>query len=109
MKELGSRRYFFKRAALLALATGILRPAAVLGLSVWQNVSRRYLRPPGALDEADFLKTCINCGQCTKHCPQSIAIPQELQKVKRQFEGPLSQILLFVINQFINLGKRVRA
>jgi len=29
----------------------------------------RYLRPPGALEEADFLARCINCGQCGEACP----------------------------------------
>lgn len=31
--------------------------------------SARYLRPPGALAESDFLKACINCGQCGEVCP----------------------------------------
>jgi ferredoxin-type protein NapG len=28
-----------------------------------------YLRPPGALDEKEFLATCIKCGQCLQVCP----------------------------------------
>jgi ferredoxin-type protein NapG len=27
------------------------------------------LRPPGALEEKDFLATCIKCGQCVQVCP----------------------------------------
>lgn len=27
------------------------------------------LRPPGALDEKDFLASCIKCGQCIQVCP----------------------------------------
>lgn len=27
------------------------------------------LRPPGALNEADFLRMCIKCGQCVEACP----------------------------------------
>ena len=27
------------------------------------------LRPPGALDEAEFLASCIRCGQCVQACP----------------------------------------
>ena len=30
---------------------------------------RRYLRPPGALPEKDFLAACIGCGQCANVCP----------------------------------------
>ncbi len=32
---------------------------------------------------------CVKCGQCEKHCPQGIAIRQELEKVKKRFENPL--------------------
>lgn len=28
-----------------------------------------WLRPPGALPEKDFLKTCSRCGECVKVCP----------------------------------------
>jgi ferredoxin-type protein NapG len=40
--------------------------------SVRAAVSRpsiRYLRPPGAWAEEEFLKRCINCGQCGEVCP----------------------------------------
>jgi len=29
----------------------------------------RFLRPPGALPEADFLQKCTSCGQCAAACP----------------------------------------
>jgi ferredoxin-type protein NapG len=29
----------------------------------------KRLRPPGALDEKDFLASCIKCGQCVQVCP----------------------------------------
>ncbi len=29
----------------------------------------RALRPPGALNEADFLGSCVRCGLCVKACP----------------------------------------
>ena len=29
----------------------------------------RFLRPPGALPEAQFLARCLHCGQCAQTCP----------------------------------------
>ncbi len=35
----------------------------------------RLLRPPGALDEGDFLSRCIRCGECMKVCPNNALQP----------------------------------
>ena len=32
-------------------------------------MSRKSLRPPGAIREQDFLATCIRCGKCSQACP----------------------------------------
>ncbi len=46
-----------------------------LGGLVWSayvdevTASKLLLRPPGALQEEDFLKTCIKCGLCVEACP----------------------------------------
>ena len=37
--------------------------------SAQNRPSLRFLRPPGALDENEFLSRCINCGQCGEACP----------------------------------------
>jgi ferredoxin-type protein NapG len=50
------------------LAGGVLGAA----LSGWLPVAygqKKRLRPPGALDEKDFLASCIKCGQCVQVCP----------------------------------------
>lgn len=36
------------------------------------------LRPPGALEEHDFLAACIKCGQCVQVCPVAALKPAEL-------------------------------
>ncbi len=32
-------------------------------------MSKKLLRPPGALKETDFLARCIRCGKCVQVCP----------------------------------------
>jgi len=61
------RRFFLSIARAIGLAT--------LGGLVWSayidkvTASKLILRPPGALDEKDFLRTCIKCGMCVEACP----------------------------------------
>ncbi|MDR2499027.1 MAG: aldo/keto reductase [Tannerellaceae bacterium] len=31
-------------------------------------------------------RTCIRCGKCERHCPQSIAIPSQLQRLSKRLE-----------------------
>jgi ferredoxin-type protein NapG len=63
-----SRRDFFLNTA---RAAGL----AALGGLVWSayvdeaTASKLLLRPPGAIDEKDFLATCIKCGLCVENCP----------------------------------------
>jgi ferredoxin-type protein NapG len=33
---------------------------------------KRYLRPPGAIDETAFLLTCTRCGDCGTACPTDV-------------------------------------
>ena len=59
-----------RRVFLKALGIGIAG-AMVPGdaRSAKSRPSLRYLRPPGALAEDDFLARCIHCGQCGEICP----------------------------------------
>ena len=59
------RRTFLQ--ALVASAVAAAAPStAALAAS---RSSLRYLRPPGALQEQEFLEHCIHCGQCGEICP----------------------------------------
>ncbi len=53
-----------------AAVGGAVACAALLGL-IEHKASKAgpLLRPPGALDEEDFLAACIKCGQCVQVCP----------------------------------------
>ena len=60
-----TRRKFIRTAALTCGVVG-------LSLAGWIPVARaqkQRLRPPGALEEHDFLSSCIKCGQCVQVCP----------------------------------------
>jgi len=60
-----SRRKFIQSTGLVV---GVVALALAGGVPVARGGKRR-LRPPGALDEADFLASCIKCGQCLQVCP----------------------------------------
>ncbi len=36
---------------------------------------RQLIRPPGALPEAEFMRTCVRCGECMKSCPTNTLQP----------------------------------
>jgi len=69
-----------KKSALTDRRKFILNMARGVGIAsisgfVWSafvdevTASQLLLRPPGALKEEDFLKTCIKCGLCVEACP----------------------------------------
>ncbi len=51
------------------LLTGGVMGAALSGFLPLAYAQKQRLRPPGALDEKDFLASCIKCGQCVQVCP----------------------------------------
>jgi len=62
-----------RRAFLLSAARAV--GLAAMGGLVWSayvdevRASELLLRPPGALKEEEFLRTCIKCGMCVEACP----------------------------------------
>ena len=66
------KRLVVTRVAFLrTLALGVVLPFAIPLLEKLPQGSRlrRFLRPPGALPESEFLDACIGCGQCANVCP----------------------------------------
>ncbi len=60
--------------------TGLAAGAAVVPLmrantGLGKSRNERLLRPPGSLDEPDFLSRCIRCGECMKVCPNTALHP----------------------------------
>ena len=68
------RRNFLKAAAVGAGVVGFALCGAVPVLTRKEQL----LRPPGALDERDFLASCIKCGQCVQVCPVEALHPGSL-------------------------------
>ncbi|MDR2014237.1 MAG: 4Fe-4S dicluster domain-containing protein [Azoarcus sp.] len=62
-----ARRKFIRSAVLLSGMLGV----SLLGVLPVLRMRVKRLRPPGALDEDDFLASCIKCGQCLQVCPVS--------------------------------------
>ena len=59
------RREFLRTSALVAGITGF----SLLQLVPTLSGAAPRLRPPGALDESEYLSSCIKCGQCVQVCP----------------------------------------
>ena len=65
-----SRKERERRAVLLSfLAGGTTVGLSLLGYVPILRGAELRLRPPGAIDEKEFLASCIKCGQCVQVCP----------------------------------------
>lgn len=65
VRKEANRRKFIRSAVLTCGVIGV-------SLAGWIPVAKAQktrLRPPGALEEHDFLSSCIKCGQCVQVCP----------------------------------------
>ena len=58
----------FTRREILRSGTALAAAGAISPL-LSRATDANPLRPPGALDEADFLSRCSRCGRCIKVCP----------------------------------------
>lgn len=65
VRRQANRRRFIRSALMIGGVLGL----AMLGYIPVAGAHRARLRPPGALEEADFLSSCIKCGQCVQVCP----------------------------------------
>ncbi|MBU1701269.1 MAG: 4Fe-4S dicluster domain-containing protein [Candidatus Eisenbacteria bacterium] len=66
-----------KRLTLSALAAGFVGFLAMrlTPQSRERSYNPKLIRPPGALDENEFLERCIQCGACIKACPTNVLQP----------------------------------
>lgn len=65
VRKEAARRKFIRSTVLVGGIIGL----SMLGYLPVANARKSRLRPPGALEEHDFLSSCIKCGQCVQVCP----------------------------------------
>ena len=69
-----------RRQFVVATVSGIAAiPVLRLNGYLAANWNPRLVRPPGALDEDNFLLRCIKCGQCMRVCPTNVIHPAGLE------------------------------
>lgn len=58
---------------------------------------REYIMCTTLRKDSTSASNCIGCGACEKHCPQEIAIREELKNVRKTLEGPVYKVASLVV------------
>jgi polyferredoxin len=65
-----------RRTALVSAAAGAIAiPATRITDVIDANYDERVIRPPGSVEEREFLERCIRCAECMKVCPNNALHP----------------------------------
>jgi polyferredoxin len=65
-----------RRTAVATAAAGaVLIPVARIADVIDANYDHRVIRPPGSVEEREFLERCIRCAECMKVCPNNALHP----------------------------------
>ena len=59
-----------------------------------------YLKCTVLRKNATTAGNCIGCGKCEQHCPQGIAIREELRQAKKALEPPFIPVIKKAIRLF---------
>ncbi len=69
-----------RRETIAAAITGLLLvPFSRRSGDLGKNFSKAAIRPPGSVEESDFLSRCIKCDQCLRVCPTNVLQPALLE------------------------------
>jgi polyferredoxin/formate hydrogenlyase subunit 6/NADH:ubiquinone oxidoreductase subunit I len=71
-----------RRKVVFAGAVGLIAAPALRndGRVNDENFSAKMIRPPGSVEESEFLERCIKCDQCLNVCPTNVLQPATLQE-----------------------------
>lgn len=83
-----------RRKLLFAGITGVLAYPMIKnhGVNTDHNFSPDLIRPPGSVEESQFLAKCIKCDQCINACPTNVLQPATFQ------EGGIESLWTPVLN-----------
>jgi ferredoxin len=81
-----------RRKAIFAAVTGVLFfPFVRASGRTTRDFSTKVIRPPGSVEELEFLERCLKCDQCIRVCPTNVLQPA-------WFEGGLEGLWTPVLN-----------
>ncbi len=81
-----------RRKVFLSVGSGLaLYPLLRSGDDFEANANPLLIRPPGSVEEKDFLARCIRCGQCMRVCPNNALHPTFMES---GLEGIWSPMLI---------------
>ncbi|UCD36016.1 MAG: 4Fe-4S binding protein, partial [Nitrospiraceae bacterium] len=80
-----------RRVIETAVAGIVLYPMMRSVVNAGSVPAHNVIRPPGSIEENDFLKRCIKCGECMRVCPTNVIQPALLEG---GFEGLWSPLLM---------------
>ena len=85
---------------------GVDIPGTFAALNRWYGEDKHgaftdYLKCTTFRKNATGAGNCIGCGKCENHCPQNIAIRQELEEAKKVLETPLYKLIRWGARKFV--------
>jgi predicted aldo/keto reductase-like oxidoreductase len=64
----------------------------------------RYIQTMGAMSvKPSNASQCKECGKCESHCPQNIAIREQLKVVSKEMEGVLYKPVVGIVRKFLRI------
>jgi ferredoxin len=79
-----------RSAAFAAITAALFLPFSRLSASTNNKMfNRGVIRPPGSVEELEFLKRCIKCDQCIRVCPTNVLQPAFFQAGLEGFWTPI--------------------